>query len=70
MRANKHTTTDEMWRNPAAVLGPGDDWRKACDGNAMNGSLDLSDPQLRQARAPLPSQRSDFVHWDEAPLGP
>jgi hypothetical protein len=30
IRANKHTTTDEMWRNfiaPAAVFGRGDDWR-------------------------------------------
>jgi hypothetical protein len=67
MRPNEQTTA-EMWRD---FLTPrcarrGDSRRNDCDGNAMNGSLELSDHQLRQIQAAaktlLPSQCSDFVH--------
>jgi hypothetical protein len=75
MRPDRQTT-NEMWLDfltTAAVLARGDNRRADCDGNAMNGSLESSDHQLRQihaaAKALLPSQRSDFVHGVKRRLG-
>jgi hypothetical protein len=72
----KQTATDEMWCDfltAAAVLGRGDDRRNDCDGNAMRGSLELLNHQLRQIHAAakilLPSQRSNFVHGVKRRLG-
>jgi hypothetical protein len=47
-------TIDQLWRDFIAArrrARRGDDRRNDCGGNAMNGSLELSDHQLRQIHA-------------------